>query len=92
MLTESSPADIADSTFSNVYLNTNSGDNQDPEPPNALTAFAVSTRAIFSWGTGSDDIDESVKNHYKDMSISEEFLTTKRKENLKWHRENKFKK
>ena len=40
----------------------------------------------------SDDIDESVKNHYKDMSISEEFLTTKRKENLKWHRENKFKK
>ena len=48
----------ADSTFSNVYLNTNSGNNQDPEAPNALTAFAVSTRAIFSWGAGSDDIDE----------------------------------
>ena len=27
-----------------------------------------------------------------DMSINKEFLTTKRKENLKWHRENKFKK
>ena len=53
-----------DSTFSNVYLNTNSGDNQDPEPPNALTAFAVSTRAIFSWGTGSDDIDESAGLSY----------------------------
>jgi hypothetical protein len=48
----------ADSTFSNVYLNTNSGNNQDPVAPSALTAFAVSTRAIFSWGAGSDDIDE----------------------------------
>ena len=40
----------------------------------------------------SDEIDESVQTKYKDMSISEEFLTTERKENLKWHRENKFKK
>ena len=53
-----------DSTFSDVYLNTSSGSNQDPEPPNALTAFAVSTRAIFSWGTGSDDIDESAGLSY----------------------------
>ena len=30
-----------DSTFSEVYLNTISGDNQAAEPPNALTAFAV---------------------------------------------------
>jgi hypothetical protein len=48
----------ADSTFSNVYLNTHSGVNDSPDPPDALTAFAVSTRAIFTWGSGSDDIDE----------------------------------
>ena len=47
----------SDSTFSNVYLNTNPGVNDSPEPPDALTAFAVSTRAIFTWGSGSDDID-----------------------------------
>ena len=54
----------ADSTFSHVYLNTSSGTNQDPEPPTALTAFAVSTRAIFSWGTGSDDIDAAAGLSY----------------------------
>jgi hypothetical protein len=47
-----------DSTFSHVYLNTHSGVNDSPDPPDALTAFAVSTRAIFTWGSGSDDIDE----------------------------------
>ena len=47
-----------DSTsFSNVYINTNSESNNVPQPPNALNAFAVSTRAIFTWGAGSDDID-----------------------------------
>ena len=54
----------ADSTFSHVYLNASSGTNQDPEPPTALTAFAVSTRAIFSWGTGSDDIDAAAGLSY----------------------------
>ena len=46
-------------SFSNVFINNNSGTNENPDPPNALTAFAVSTRAIFSWGAGSDDIDAS---------------------------------
>ena len=54
----------SDSTFSNVYINDNTGTNGDPEPPNALTAFAVSTRAIFSWGSGSDDIDENASLSY----------------------------
>ena len=54
----------ADSTFSHVYINDNSGTNDDPEPPSALTAFAVSTRAIFSWGTGSDDIDDPASLSY----------------------------
>ena len=44
-------------SFSHVFINDNSGTNEKPDPPSALTAFAVSTRAIFSWGTGSDDID-----------------------------------
>ena len=45
------------STFSNVYININSEPNNIPEAPNALNAFAVSTRAIFTWGAGEDDID-----------------------------------
>ena len=48
----------ADSTFSRVYINENTTTNEVPDSPNALTAFAVSSRAIFSWGSGSDDIDE----------------------------------
>ena len=47
-----------DKSFSHVFINDNSGTNEKPDPPSALTAFAVSTRAIFSWGTGSDDIDD----------------------------------
>ena len=42
----------------NEIINSNSGTNEKPDPPSALTAFAVSTRAIFSWGAGSDDIDD----------------------------------
>ena len=45
-------------SFSHVFINNNSGTNEKPDPPNALTAFAVSTRAIFSWGVGSDDVDD----------------------------------
>ena len=48
-----------DSTFSHVYLNTSTGTNQSPSSPSALTAFAVSTRAIFTWGQGSDDINDA---------------------------------
>ena len=51
-------------TFSHVYLNTIEGQNQPPEPPSALTAFAVSTRAIFTWGAGTDDIDDPVSLSY----------------------------
>jgi len=54
----------ADSTFSNVYLNTSSEDNQDPQAPSTLNASAVSTRAIFSWGAGSDDIDDPASLSY----------------------------
>tara|TARA_Y100000748_G_scaffold68916_1_gene56221 strand:+ start:333 stop:4583 length:4251 start_codon:yes stop_codon:yes gene_type:complete len=48
----------ADSTFSSIYINNIDEDSEPPQAPNALTAFAVSTRAIFSWGSGSDDIDD----------------------------------
>ena len=52
------------STFSHVYINTNSGSNNFPQPPSALNAFAVSTRAIFTWGSGSDDINNSASLSY----------------------------
>lgn len=49
----------SDSTFTHIYLNTTDGTNSSPEAPSALTAFAVSTRAIFTWGQGSDDINDA---------------------------------
>ena len=52
------------STFSHVYLNTTLGTNNSPQAPTALTAFAVSTRAIFTWGAGTDDIDEPISLSY----------------------------
>ena len=52
------------STFSHVYLNTTEGVNHPPEAPSALTAFAVSTRAIFTWGAGTDDIDDPASLSY----------------------------
>ena len=55
---------ISDSTFSNVYINNTEAINENPQPPSALTAFAVSTRAIFSWGSGSDDTDLPVSLSY----------------------------
>ena len=51
-------------TFARVYLNSTSGTNQAPSAPNSLTAFAVSTRAIFTWGAGSDDHDDPVSLSY----------------------------
>ena len=51
-------------TFTHVYINTYDGTNQTPTTPSALTAFAVSTRAIFTWGSGTDDIDAPVNLSY----------------------------
>ena len=51
-------------TFSHIYLNTNPGSNNVPEAPSALNAFAVSTRAIFTWGSGSDDINNAASLSY----------------------------
>ena len=51
-------------TFSHAYINTATGSNSAPQPPNALNAFAVSTRAIFTWGSGSDDIDNTASLSY----------------------------
>ncbi len=51
-------------TFSHVYLNSSLGSNQRPTAPTALTAFAVSTRAIFTWGAGTDDIDDPTSLSY----------------------------
>ena len=47
-----------DSTFCRIYINSTAESNQPPQPPTALTAFAVSTRAVFTWGYGSDDHDD----------------------------------
>lgn len=51
-------------TFSHIYLNSTVGTNLAPAAPTALTAFAVSTRAIFTWGAGSDDIDDPASLSY----------------------------
>ena len=51
-------------TFSHVYLNTIAGTNLAPSAPTSLTAFAISTRAIFTWGAGSDDIDDPASLSY----------------------------
>ena len=52
------------SSFTNIYLNNLDQINNEPEPPSSLTAFAISTRAIFTWGSGSDDIDNSANLAY----------------------------
>ena len=53
-----------DSTFCRVYTNTIEETNESPSPPLALTAFAVSTRSIFTWGSGTDDHDDPVSLSY----------------------------
>ena len=45
------------SSFSHVYLNNSSNSSSPPNAPESLTAFAVSNRAIFTWGAGSDATD-----------------------------------
>ena len=55
---------IGDSTFSDIYINSIPDSNSAPQPPSALTAFAISTRAVFTWGYGSDDSDDPVSISY----------------------------
>ena len=52
------------STFTKVYLNSFDQSNSSPESPSSLTAFAISTRAIFTWGAGEDDIDNATNLSY----------------------------
>ena len=46
-----------DSAFVSVFLNTVEGTNSPPDAPEVLESFAISNRAIFNWGSGSDNID-----------------------------------
>ena len=52
-----------DSSFVSVYINSNSGTNNNPDPPSVLESFAISNRVIFNWGSGGDDIgsDQSLR-------------------------------
>ncbi len=43
-----------DSSFTNIYINDISNTNQKPSAPSALTSFVVSTRVVFTWGSGVD--------------------------------------
>ena len=52
------------STFTKVYLNNIDQNNNQPNSPSSLEAFAVSTRAIFTWSSGEDDIDNSMNLSY----------------------------
>ncbi len=53
-----------DSTFTKVFINQYDVGNEPPNPPSALTSFAVSTRAIFTWGSGLDEIDDDISLRY----------------------------
>jgi len=48
-----------DSSFISIYINTTNGTNNNPLPPAVLESFAISNRAIFNWGTGSDDLSSN---------------------------------
>ena len=52
------------SSFTDVYLNDTNFSNSPPNAPTSLTSFAVSTRAIFTWGSGSDQIDTDASLRY----------------------------
>ena len=52
------------SSFCSAYLNTSDASSAPPSSPVSLTAFAVSNRAIFTWGAGSDDNDNSTGLRY----------------------------
>ena len=53
-----------DSAFVSVFLNTVEGTNAPPDPPEVLESFAISNRAIFNWGSGSDNIDPDQSLRY----------------------------
>ena len=53
-----------DSTFFSIYINITETTNTRPDPPLVLESFAVSNRAIFNWGSGSDEIDPDVSLRY----------------------------
>jgi hypothetical protein len=52
------------SSFTKVYINQSSSNSSLPIAPSSLTAFAVSNRAIFTWGSGSDESDNSTSLRY----------------------------
>ena len=52
------------STFTKIFINDLDVINSSPTPPSSLTAFAVSTRAIFTWGAGEDDINNPANLYY----------------------------
>ncbi|MFL2982766.1 MAG: hypothetical protein ACJZ12_00060 [Candidatus Neomarinimicrobiota bacterium] len=56
--------DNIDSSFTKVLLNQGSFENDPPSPPSALTSFAISTRAIFTWGSGQDQTDNDASLRY----------------------------
>ena len=53
-----------DSTFFNAYINSIDESNQPPSAPQSLSAFAVSTRTIFTWSNATDDIDSTISLNY----------------------------
>ena len=53
-----------DSAFVAVYINTIEGTNSEPDPPDVLESFAISNRAIFNWGNGSDTVDPDQSLQY----------------------------
>ena len=59
----------SDSSFVSVLLNVSVGSNNKPTPPTILESFAISNRAIFNWGAGSDDIAPAQTLHYN-LSIA----------------------
>ena len=56
--------DNIDSSFTKVLINQELFSNEPPSPPSALTSFAISTRAIFTWGTGQDQMDNDASLRY----------------------------
>ncbi|MFL2989650.1 MAG: FG-GAP-like repeat-containing protein, partial [Candidatus Neomarinimicrobiota bacterium] len=59
----------SDSSFVSVLLNVSVDSNNKPTPPTILESFAISNRAIFNWGAGSDDIAPEQTLQYN-LSIS----------------------
>ena len=56
--------DNIDSSFTKVFINQEVYSNEPPTAPSALTSFAISTRAIFTWGSGQDQSDSDASLRY----------------------------